>query len=310
MHLPANWLGNILSLPFTEKTNKNYMQNQIAVLNTPEFVSDLTTAILPMFRGDVAAAKLQVEAEKQGFIQALEKIKPEELAKVAPSEIRRAAISSVATGLSWAQEEGNFYLQTRNVNRGTKEAPNWGKSLELSISHRGETSLRVKQRIISYIKTAQVVFESDKIENLNIAKGTLDHIAAFPENPKDRVIAAYVVLVMPDGKEILRWFGSGFFEKLRKYSERQNKGTANELYSNYNGWIEPGFAIAKSIKHSFKGLPKCKTNGLTLHEDPEDTLQEPTVYDVAAEVVHSDTPSAPAEEAKLIVKQETNEFDF
>jgi hypothetical protein len=285
------------------------MENKsIAVLNTPEFVSDLTTAILPLFRGDLALAKLQVEAEKQGFIQALEKIKPEDLAKVSQDEIRRVAISSVATGLSWAQEEGNFYLQTRNVNRGTKEAPNWGKSLELSISHRGETSLRVKQRIISYIKTAQIVFESDKVENLNIAKGTLDHISAFPENPKDRVIAAYVIIVMPDGKELLRCFGTGFFEKVRKYSEKQNKGTANELYSNYNGWIEPGFAIAKAIKHSFKGLPKCKTNGLTLHEDPEDMIQEPTVYDAESTIMPDDTPATETQEAKVIPTEEETIF--
>ena len=49
-------------------------------------------------------------------------------------------------------------------------------------------------------------------------------------------------------------FGKGFYERLRKYSEKQNKGKANALYTSFNGWIDPEFAKTKAIRHGLKNI--------------------------------------------------------
>ena len=289
-------------------------QTPIAILEKPVIADKMMAAVLPLYRGDVEMAKVLVASERSEFARTLNLIKPEDLAQIPEMEIARVAISSVATGLSWAQEERNFYLTTRNQKVGN----GWVKTLELAISHYGETSLRIKQGIIKYLNGPYCVYEGDRVENLNPAKGTLDHVKAQPANPKAKVIAVYVMVVMPDGRQLLKYFDQSDFERWAGYSRKQNtpndstkvvvgKEYANTLYFSYNGGIDPGFAMAKCIKHAYKGLPKCKTFGLGLQQDPDDAPHTP-VYDAESEVVPDDTPSTPTQEAKVV--QPENELGF
>jgi hypothetical protein len=293
-------------------------ERPIAILERAGVAEKMMTAVLPLFRGDATLAKALVESEKSEFARTLNLIKPEDLAKVPESEIYRVAISSVATGLSWAAEEKNFYLTTRNAVIGKDQNGKdvWGKNLELAISHYGETSLRIKQGIIKYLNGPYVVFDGDKVENLNLSKGTLDHIKQSPTNPKAKVIAVYIMVVMPDGRQILKYFDQSDFDRWAGFSRKQNtpknnpeqgKDYANSLYTSYNGGIDPGFASGKCIKHAYKGLPKCKTLGVAIQQDP-DEIQHQTIYDADSEVMPDDTPATPTQEAKVIPTEEETIF--
>lgn len=285
-------------------------EKPIAILERAGVVEKMMTAVMPLFKGDATLAKALVESEKSEFARTLNLIKPEDLAKIPEAEIYRVAISSVATGLSWAAEEKNFYLTTRNavVGKDGNGKDIWGKNLELAISHYGETSLRIKQGIIRYLNGPYCVYEGDRVENLNLAKGTLDHIKQSPSNPKSKVVAVYIMIVMPDGRQILKYFDQSDFDRWAGFSRKQNtpktnaeqgKDYANALYFSYNGGIDPGFAMGKCIKHAYKGLPKCKTLGIALQQDPDEAPHQ-AVYDVDSEVVPDNTPSTPMQEATIV----------
>lgn len=281
-------------------------ETPITILEKPAIADKMMAAVLPLYRGDVEMAKVLVASERSEFARTLSLIKPEDLAQVPQMEIARVAISSVATGLSWAAEERNYYLTTRNQKVGNS----WVKNLELAISHYGETSLRIKQGIIKYLNGPYCVFEGDKIENLNPAKGTLDHIKAQPADTKAKVIGVYVLVVMPDGRQLLKYFDQSDFERWAGFSRKQNtpsdstkvvtgKEYANSLYFSYNGGIDPGFAMAKCIKHAYKGLPKCKTFGLGLQQDPDETPHQ-MVFDADSEVMPDTTPATATQEAQIV----------
>lgn len=289
------------------------MNNKISVLSTPEVVSKLTAAILPVLRNK-DMAPIHVAAESQEFARTLGLINASDLAQISEEEIVRVAISSVATGLSWANEEGNFYLTTRNqksVIPGNPPREVSEKRLELEITHRGETSLRQKQGIIRMIDGPHCVYAGDVITNLNPAKNTLDHQKTFPAIPNAKVVAVYEFIVMPDGSRLLRFYDQNDFDRLAGYSLKQNGAGygANKLYtSGPGGGIDPGFAMAKCVKHGFKGLAKCKTFGIPMEKDMDEPVHQ-TVYDVESHVVPSDTVADHVGEA-TIVEPEKEEAVF
>jgi len=282
----------------------------LEILQRPETVAKMTAAILPVLR-DREMAPVHVAAEAQEFARTLGLIKPEDLAQVSESEVQRVAISSVATGLSWAQEEKNFYLTVRNhkvIHPGPPPKEVWEKRLELAISHYGETSLRQKQGIIRMLDGPHCIYEGDTIDNLNPAKNTLDHTKQFPAQPGAKVLAVYEFIVMPDGSKLLRFYDQNDFNRWAGYSAKQNgQNGANKLYtSGPGGGIDPGFAMAKCIKHGFKGLPKCKTFGIQMERDEDEPVHSHVWVD--GEEVGADTPATETQDAQVVPTQPTFNF--
>ncbi|HON64797.1 MAG TPA: hypothetical protein PK840_07960, partial [Bacilli bacterium] len=72
------------------------------------------------------------------------------------------------------------------------------------------------------------------------------------------------------------WMTNRDIVRLKGYSERKNRGTANALYSSSStGSIDPGFFAAKLIKHAFKSFPKIQIGGtMTKIEDVEEPIIE------------------------------------
>lgn len=70
--------------------------------------------------------------------------------------------------------------------------------------------------------------------------------------------------------------------RLSKYSEKQNKGNVNPLYSSGEGnSIDPGFLIAKCVKHAFKSYPPLPIGrGMVMEADLPDKVQAPDYYNL------------------------------
>jgi len=72
------------------------------------------------------------------------------------------------------------------------------------------------------------------------------------------------------------------FQRYRVYSDKQNNygknsdnlEKANELYTSWNGGIDPGFASAKLIKHAFKGKPRVRVGQHSFLESEIEEQQE------------------------------------
>ena len=65
------------------------------------------------------------------------------------------------------------------------------------------------------------------------------------------------------------------WKRLSTFSAKQNKGTANSLYTSNGGHIDTGFLENKMIKHAFDAYPKVRTGNYTSME----TQQEEPVVD-------------------------------
>ncbi len=283
----------------------------LEILQQPNTVAKMTAAILPVLR-DRALAPIHVAAEAQEFARVLGLIKQEDLAQITPEEIERVAISSVATGLSWAADEGNFYLQPRNAKviiPGNPPREVTEKRLELSITHRGETSLRQKQGIIKMLDGPHVIYDGDTYGKINFSKHTIEHEKLVPAKPNAKVVAVYEFIIMPDGSRLLRYFDQNDFDRWAGFSAKQNgQFGANKLYtSGPGGGVDPGFIGAKCIKHGFKGLPKCKTFGIGMEKDP-DEIPHQTVWEDARETEQEAT--GPTQTAEVIQETKPTTFNF
>lgn len=286
--------------------------NALEILQQPEINSKLTAAILPVLR-DRNLAPIHIASESQEFARVIGLIKPTDLAQISKDEIVRVAISSVSTGLSWSEQEGNFYLTTRNhkiIIPGNPPKEVTEKRLELSITHRGEITLRQRQGIIKMIDGPHCVYDGDTITSLNPAKNMLEHQKAFPPKQNARVMAVYCFVVMPDDTRLLRFYDQNDFDRWSGYSAKQNGSAgANKLYtSGPGGGIDPGFAMAKCIKHGLKSLPKCKTFGIPIKQEEDDELPYQRVFDADHEVMPSDTTPDHVGEAIPEQKEEEQLF--
>jgi len=293
----------------------------VPVLQRPEAIIKFTQAILPIYK-DSDLAQARIMAEIMEFNRTLNMIKAEDLAQIPQSEIYRVALSSFASGLSWAAEEGNFYLKTRNVNIAPKgQTPKYVKGLEHSLSTNGETSLRQMQKIIKGVSGPFVVYEGDEVKDIDFANKSLVHKPAFPRSAGAKVIAVYGWADLPDGRREFAFLQQADFDRLANYSRKEKmpkdaryreegKEYANELYFSYNGGIDPEFACRKCIRKLFKPLPKCKTFGMPIQSELEDPIHPTTVIDDHgdAHIVDDDTPvTSPGQSPDLQVIPETED---
>jgi hypothetical protein len=159
---------------------------------------------------------------------------------------------------NYSLETGNqpdVYLMSRNVNVGTKDQPQWIKNAVMVVSPYGELKTRIQAGQIKYADNPVVVYQGD---NFSIDNGIVNHSPAVPRLSKE-IIASYIKIVRPDGSVDYKWLLKEDWERMAGYSAKQNKSNgANSLYKSANGGIDPGFLMAKTIKHAFKTYPKVK----------------------------------------------------
>lgn len=153
------------------------------------------------------------------------------LQKCSKESVIAAIKSTLIKGLSLDPNLKLVYVNTRNVNVGTKEKPNWIVRLEVTDSVNALLWMAQKQgKLISWSQP-EVEYTNNKVSRVSWFYRT------------------------PQGEESNE-LTTVDFERLATYSARQNRGNANALYTSYNGGIDPGFASTKCIRHAtvFKGL--------------------------------------------------------
>lgn len=171
-----------------------------------------------------------------------------------------------------------IYMIPRKVNVGTKESKQYESRATLMISPYGELTLRMLAGQIKHADNPVIVYEGDSFQCGSDREGNwVKHTAQVPRK-SEKIIASYIRIVRPDGSVDFAWLLEGDIKRLSGYSERQNFGKANALYTSNGGQIDPGFLKAKTIKHAFKTYPKLNTKGQ--HTELE-TEQEPEAEQTA-----------------------------
>lgn len=188
-------------------------------------------------------------------------------------------LDAAVCGLSL--EGGNkphVYIIPRPYNVGTKETPKWEKRATLTISPYGELVQRMRAGQIKHADNPVIVYEGDVFQpSISDSTGlkNVKYQALIPRRQNAKIIGAWIRIQRLDGSVDYQWMLDDDIKRLSGYSQRQNKGTANALYTSNNGQIDPGFLEAKMIKHAFRTYPKVRTGEHTVlqtDEIPEENI--------------------------------------
>ncbi|MDE6410018.1 MAG: recombinase RecT [Muribaculaceae bacterium] len=180
------------------------------------------------------------------------------------------------------------YLLSRSAkvpqkDKSGKIVDGWENRCYLAVTGYGEILLRQRAGQIRHCDTPTVVYEGDEFSYIErggrkeVAYGL--NIKHNPGNP----IACFMKITRIDGTSDYAIILPEGWQRLQNYSLKQNErgrkdkenAKANDLYSSgVDGSIDPGFLIAKCVKHAFKNYPKLPIGkGMVMEADlPEEEV--------------------------------------
>ena len=222
------------------------------------------------------------------------------LQRATPFSIFTAFIDLAVCGLSL--EPGTralAYLMGRNVNIGTKENKKWEGRCVLTVSAYGELVMRTRAGQIRHADNPVLVYDNDEFSFKDVdGRKSVSYTCNLPHTGHN-ITACYLRITRADGSIDYSVMLPEDWCRLAGYSQKQNRGVANELYGmDQNGivHIDPGFLMAKCIKHAFKSYPKVRIGrGTELQSqqvDEQPQLSDEDIYGVDPETgeVLNDAP--------------------
>lgn len=226
------------------------------------------------------------------------------LQRATPFSIFTAFIDLAVCGLSL--EPGTralAYLMGRNVNVGTKEKAQWEGRCVLTVSAYGELVMRTRAGQIRHADNPVLVYDNDGFSFNDVdGRKSVSYTCNLPHTGHN-ITACYLRITRADGSIDYSVMFPEDWCRLAGYSQKQNRGVANELYGmDANGivHIDPGFLMAKCIKHAFKSYPKVRIGrGTELQSQQVDEpaqLSDEEIYGVdpdTGEVLDNATEPAP-----------------
>jgi hypothetical protein len=212
------------------------------------------------------------------------------LQKATPFSIFTSFIDLAVCGLSL--EPGTralAYLMGRNINTGTRENPRWEGRCVLTVSAYGELVMRSRAGQIRHADNPILVYDNDEFSFRDVdGHKTVSYTCNLP-HVGHSIVACYLRITRADGTIDYSVMYPEDWCRLAGYSQKNNKGRANELYGmDEHGivHIDPGFLMAKCIKHAFKSYPKVRIGrGTELQSQQEDEpqLSDDEIYGVDME---------------------------
>ncbi len=187
-----------------------------------------------------------------------------DLQKGTPFSLFTAFIDLAVCGLSLEQgSRALCYLIGRNANVGTREHPIWEGRVVLTVSAYGELVLRARAGQIRHADNPVLVYANDEFSFTDIdGQKHVSYTCNLPHTGQ-RIVACYLRITRADGTIDYSVMTEEDWVRLAQYSAKQDRKThrANALYGvDQNGVvnIDPGFLMAKCIKHAFKTYPKVR----------------------------------------------------
>lgn len=262
-------------------------------------VRERFTQIYELLWGNGEAA---YQRESIHFNRALRDNDKGKLLRCTPFSIFTAFIDLAVCGLSL--EPGTralTYLMSRNVNVGTKEQPKWESRCVLTVSGYGELVMRTRAGQIRHADNPVLVYDNDEFSFKDVdGRKSVSYTCNLP-HVGHTIVACYLRITRIDDTIDYAVMFPEDWVRLAVYSQKQNRGVANELYGmDQKGivHIDPGFLMAKCIKHAFKSYPKVRIGrGTELQSqqvDEQPQLSDEELYGVDPETgeVLDDTPKS------------------
>ena len=189
--------------------------------------------------------------------------------------IRGCFLEAVNSGLSFSKAKGHVYISYRhftvkNGNQSSRE-----KRMVWDASPDGHVYLRQRVGSVQMVTTPKMIYDCDDYKIIEGDNPSMYHSPKLPRPSGAKIVLGYCYVVDEFGKKNLFWMDQDAIERLKKYSEKNNgewiqengkwkkiPGKANDLYSNYNQGIDPGFFAAKLKKFAVKDYRKSELPAL------------------------------------------------
>lgn len=212
------------------------------------------------------------------------------LQRATPFSIFTAFIDLAVCGLSL--EPGTralAYIMGRNVNVGTRDNAKWEGRCVLTVSAYGELVMRTRAGQIRHADNPVLVYDNDFFSFRDEdGRKTVSYTCNLPHTGHT-ITACYLRITRADGSIDYSVMFPEDWCRLAGYSQKQNRGKANDLYGMDDKGIvhiDPGFLMAKCIKHAFKSYPKIRIGRgteLQSQQIDEPQLSDKDIYGVDTE---------------------------
>lgn len=196
----------------------------------------------------------------------------DDLKKCTPLSLYSVFLDIAMNGLSLEQGSKPLaYIIPRNANVGTRENPQWEKRAYLVVSPYGELVMRIRAGHIKHADNPVIVYAGDTFGVFIDENGNkkIKYEGKIPRDPNAPIIGCFIKLVRPDGTVDYEYMTMEDVDRLKGYSEKNNKGKTNALYTSNKGQIDPGFLAGKMIKHAFRTYPKIRLSGVSTITETE-----------------------------------------
>lgn len=177
------------------------------------------------------------------------------------------------------------YVMSRSIKVKREDGTEgYEKRAYLEVSPYGELLMRIRAGHIKHADNPVIVYDGDKIKvglNAQGHKVVLEYETLIPRKENAKITGGFIRLERHGGAFENVWFDIADVIRLKNYSNKQNKGDANNdksnaLYRSNNGQIDSGFFEAKIVKHAFRAYPKVRTGEFTHMQTQE--VEEPINY--------------------------------
>ena len=172
----------------------------------------------------------------------------------------------------------------------------------LTVSGYGELVLRARCGQIRHADNPVIVYEEDSFEfGERNGQKFVNYTCRLPHQ-SGRIVACFMKITRADGSADYAVMLPEDWQRLSGFSARQNRkynpqtrqwenGKPNDLYTAQGGNIDPGFLVAKCIKHAFKTYPKARIGrGTQLESQQVDDVEiNDDLYGITADGEQVDT---------------------
>lgn len=219
--------------------------------------------------------------------------------KVTPFSVFSSFVDLAISGLTL---EPGPRAQCYLLPRGYKVAtPEGGTRYEgrcvLTVSGYGEIYMRARAGQIAHADNPVLVYAEDEFTFYDRdGRKSVNYVCKLPHTSK-RIVAGFMKITRADGTIDYAVMFQEDWDRLQAYSAKNNKqGNANELYTSGEGnTIDPGFLMAKIIKHAFRTYPKVRIGKATTMET-DHTEQEEDFYSLGEAPSQQPQQQQPKEE--------------
>jgi recombinational DNA repair protein RecT len=233
---------------------------EVAKIMSPQTEEKFVAIFKGLHNTSPEIAKSKFEVEKFNFLRTLDE---SNLSDCTPISTIGCFLEVISNGLTFNKSSKQVYLIPRNVKKGD----GWEKRLGYQFTADALIFLAVGAGSIKHVAKPTIVYKGDEISVKTVNNQlTINHGAAIPRVSND-IIGGFTFVTHNDGSIEPFWFPIDEIERLKVYSAKANKGTANALYSSDNGQIDAGFFATKLIKSALKNVRKKDVSMIHVYDD-------------------------------------------